>query len=185
MKKKLLSILVVTLSVLSLTGCTDREEELDNMLDECLDYAEEGDGAMARELYNEAMDYAEEYDLEIDEDDLEELEDELAMCDLRLLDTIRTAILTSALDPSTMNDEASAELIDEIFYGDGEEYELSDLDDYADTLFVSRICDVMGVESIDEILDSIVSEDDAVICIQSTGQYNVAVWLEGTDLIVE
>ena len=57
MKKKLLSILIVTLSVLSLTGCVDREEELDDMLDECMDYAEEGDGAMAKELYDEAMDY--------------------------------------------------------------------------------------------------------------------------------
>lgn len=59
------------------------------------------------------------------------------------------------------------------------------LDEYADTLFVSRICDVMGVESIDEILDGIVSEEDADIRIQSTGQYNVAVWLEGTALIVQ
>ena len=63
MKKKLLSILIVTLSVLSLTACTDRKEELDDMLDECMDYAEEGDGAMAKELYDEAMDYADEYDL--------------------------------------------------------------------------------------------------------------------------
>ncbi len=182
MKKKLLSILVVTLSVLSLTGCVDREEELDDMLDECLDYAEEHDGVMARELYHEAMDYAEKYDLDVDEEDLEE---EFTMYDIYWLDTIRSAVLTSALDPSIMNDDASAELINEIFYGDGEEYELADLDDYADTLFVSQIYWMLNVESMEEILNGVVSEDNADIRIQSTEPNDLDLWIEGTDIIVQ
>ncbi|MBQ8261265.1 MAG: hypothetical protein IJZ00_03165 [Lachnospiraceae bacterium] len=184
MKKKLLSILVVTLTLISLTGCTDREEELDAMLDECMDYAEERDGTMTRETYRAAMDYAEKYDLEIDEDDLEEMEEEFALYDTQLLNTIRMTLITAGMDPG-VNDEGSSVLIDSLLCTDGEEMDLSDLEQYDGTLFMDAFYSMMGVESIDEIYNCIVSTDDANIRIQGTSPNSMTVWLEGTDLIAE
>lgn len=101
--------------------------------------------------------------------------------DTMTCDMIRTALITSAMDPSVLADEDAVEFIERV--SDGSYYDIYVIFS-EDNAYTESFCDILGVYSYDDLIEMLQSDGAYTIEFAFESSYDVSVRIPGTDIEV-